>query len=291
MLIKHFLSVSLTLCSYLSFGQNTILWKITNTNSKHTSYLLGSYHLFGSSFVDTYPVIKEKLSSCELVVTETEINRIKIAEYYNSRNYSDTLSSVLSKEDLNFILSLFKTRGINIFKFTPGELYMKLLSYYPKYKCKELSETDSLTMDEYVQFLGSQYQKHLYYFETDLFQLSILSEISKQYDWPYFKNIIPTVLAKYKDEHPNKNSCALVKQYASLKLDYHFEDTCNVLEAGNINDVVLRDRNAEWMKKLPNLLDEQNCFITVGLLHLYNKCGLIQQLQILGYNIEPVKLK
>ncbi len=291
MLIKYFLSLSLTLSCYLSFGQNTILWKITNTNSKYTSYLLGSNHLFGSSIVDSYPIIKEKLSSSDLVITETEINRIKIAEYYNSRNYLDTLSSILSKEDLNFVVSVLKTRGINVLKLTPGELYMKLLNYYPKYKCKELSETDSLTMDEYVQFLGSQYQKRLYYFETDLFQLSILSEVSKQYDWPFFKNIIPTVLAKYKNENPTKNSCALVKQYASLKFNYRFEDTCNFLKGGNINDFVLRDRNEEWIKKLPNLLDQQNCFITIGLFHLYNKCGLIQRLQMLGYSIEPVKLK
>ncbi len=289
--MKYFLSVCLTLCCHLSFGQNTILWKITNANSKYTSYLLGSNHLFGSSFVDSYPIIKEKLSSCDLVITETEINRIKIAEYYNSRNYLDTLSSILSKEDLNFVSSIFKSKGINVLKLTPGELYIKLLNYVPKYKCKELFQTDSLTMDEYVQFLGSQYQKGLYYFETDLFQVSILSGVFKQYDWPFFKAIIPSVLAKYKEESTNKNSCAFVKQYASLSLHYMLEDTCNLLKGTNVNDLVLRDRNNEWMKKLPSLLDQQNCFVTVGLLHLYNKCGIIEQLKMLGYIVEPVKMK
>ena len=289
--MKFFLSFSLILCCYLSFGQNTILWKITNTNNKYISYLLGSNHLFGSSFVDSYPIIKEKLSLCDLVITETEINRIKIAEHYNSRNYVDTLSSVLSKEDLNFVFSIFKSSGINVLKLTPGELYMKLLSYVPKYKCKELSQNDSLTMDEYVQFLGTKYQKGLYYFETDLYQLSILSELSKQYDWPFFRNIIPSVLDKYKNENTNKNSCVLVKQYASVRLDYMFKDTCNFLKGTNINNFVLQNRNEEWMKKLPNLLDQQNCFVTVGLFHLYNKCGLIQQLKMLGYSVEPVKLE
>ncbi len=218
MLIKYILSVWLTLCCQLLFGQNTILWKIRNANSNYISYLLGSNHLFGSSFVDSYPIIKEKLSSCDLVITETEINRIKIAEYYNSRNYLDTLSSVLSKEDLNFVSNIFKSKGINVLKLTPGELYIKLLNYFPKYKCKELIQTDSLTMDEYVQYLGSKYQKSLYYFETDLFQVSILNGVFKQYDWPYFKAIIPSGLAKYKKGNTNKNTCAFVKQYASLRL-------------------------------------------------------------------------
>ncbi len=69
------------------------------------------------------------------------------------------------------------------------------------------------------------------------------------------------------------------------------EDTCNLLKGTNVNDAILRDRNNEWMKKLPSLLDQQNCFITVGLFHLYNKCGLIEQLKMLGYIVEPVKMK
>ncbi|MGG9962265.1 TraB/GumN family protein [Ferruginibacter sp. SUN106] len=273
------------------FAQNTVLWKLTKEGSTYTSYLLGSQHLFGSSFIETYPVIKENLLSCDIVITETPINRAAIAQRYNDRNYADTLSTIISKDEFNFIDSILKKSAINIRKLTPGELYMKLLSAYPKYRCQDILKNDSLTMDEYVQFLGSRQQKHLYYLETDSFQMGILTAISKEYDWSFFKASLPAILAKYKNDRAIDNPCAPISLYASFKLSYNFKEECNFLKGGNTNDIILRDRNAAWMKKLPQLLDQQNCFITVGLFHLYNQCGIIQQLKMLGYKVEPVKLK
>jgi uncharacterized protein YbaP (TraB family) len=38
-------------------------------------------------------------------------------------------------------------------------------------------------------------------------------------------------------------------------------------------------------------LETNNCFVTIGLFHLYNKCGLIEKLKEEGFVITPVILK
>lgn len=150
-----------------------MLWKVTNFNSKDISCLLGTYHQFGESFIDSLPVIKEKLQASDLIITEVKVDRAKWAELYNARPSSDTLSTILSKKDIEFITGILKKGQVDISKYTPGELIAKLQSNFPMTFCTAINKTDKKLMDEYIQLLGSRLQKQLYYFETDSFQIDI----------------------------------------------------------------------------------------------------------------------
>lgn len=290
---KYSLLGFMFVCSSCLFGQNTILWKITNAKNAHISYLVGTYHLFGDSFVDSFPVIKEKLQTTDLVITETKIDRIKVASYYNARPVSDTLLTFLSKDDVDFIANLFRSMGgkVDIGKFTPGELYVKLQALYPKVKCTAIGKGDTYSMDEYSQYLGNMFKKQLYYLETDSFQLEKINQVTSVYDWKFFKKNAPSLIAKYRNDVPNEQLCALANKYASFSIDYKFEDACKLMKNNNQNDDLLKKRNDDWMQKLPELLEKNNCFIAVGLGHLYYKCGIIQQLKKIGYTVEPVEMK
>ncbi|MEI9956342.1 MAG: TraB/GumN family protein [Ferruginibacter sp.] len=112
------------------------MWKITSTKTQTVSYLLGTNHLFGESFVDSFPVIKEKILASNLVITETKMDRDAITASYNTRTSSDSINLVLSKEDINYITELFnKKNTVPLTKFSPGELVIKLQAYYPKFRC------------------------------------------------------------------------------------------------------------------------------------------------------------
>ena len=146
-------------------------------------------------------------------------------------------------------------------------------------------------MDEYVQYLGNLSKKRLYYFETDSLQLEKLTQATSVYDWKFLKKNLPSLIDKYRNDEPDENLCSLANQYASLVIDYKFEGKCDVLKGNNSNEVLVRKRNTDWLPKLKTFLENNNCFIAIGLGHLYNKCGLIQQLREIGYNVEPVKMK
>jgi len=291
--MKQIFFLFFLLLSVFTYGQRTILWKITNNNTRNVSYLLGTNHLFGESFIDSFPVIKEKLQASELIITELNLDRIKIAEYYNARPASDTFFSVLSKEDAAFVTDIVKKRrGLtDISKFTPGEIFLKLQAYYPKFKCSVLNQNDTLAMDEYLQNLCTQLHKKAYYFETDSFQAKALAETSKIIDWKLFKKNVPSLLNKYRSEKPDETPCSLVNQYASFAIEYKFEEDCDLIKNKNANDILIKKRNEDWIQKLSVLLQQNNCFIAVGLGHLLNKCGLIQQIKELGYVTEPVMMK
>src|SRR5882762_6749574 len=109
------LSLSL-LFTVICFGQNqhTILWRVTQPGNEHVSYLLGTYHTFGNTFVESFPAIIITMMSCDVVATESELDKAKATAYYNSLPSSDQLELSVSKEDYAFIDSVFKKSGVDV---------------------------------------------------------------------------------------------------------------------------------------------------------------------------------
>ena len=291
--MKYFLTGIFFLFSAVLMGQNTILWKVTNNTNKNISYLLGTNHLFGESFVDSLSIIKDKLQETDIVITESKSDNGKGYAYYNTRTSSDTLSTILSKDHFDYIINHFKKSmsQVDATKLTPGELFIFLQAGYPKFKCAAINQGDTSAMDDYVQYLGQLNKKSLYYFETDSFQFEKITQITSIYDWKFLKKNLPSLIDKYRNEKTDEKLCSQINQYASLAFDYKFGEKCNFLKANNFNEEIVRKRNADWLPKLKLFLENNNCFIAVGLGHFYNKCGLIQQLREIGYNIEPIKMK
>ena len=79
-------------------------------------------------------------------------------------------------------------------------------------------------------------------------------------------------------------SCEETDWYLNMEMDYQLKQPCR-------NALMLTDRNEKWMKTIKELVETKNCFIAVGLSHLMYECGLINELQNLGYTIEPISVK
>lgn len=55
--------------------------------------------------------------------------------------------------------------------------------------------------------------------------------------------------------------CMLANSYRTFDLDYVFEKECET-------DIIILQRNREWIKVIPDLLKTKNTFIAVGYYHL-----------------------
>jgi hypothetical protein len=237
-------------------------------------------------------VIKEKIKNTDIIITETKMDRLVYKESFKNRPSSDSLFIVLSKEDADYIAGLFRKTTAEISKYTAGELLIKLQTNYPRLRCSVINKKDTLTMDEYTQIIGRRLGKQSYNLETDSFQVGKINGALAKYDWAFFKRNAPLILSLYRNKKTNEVSCYALNQYASFAIDYKFKETCNFLKGTVMtNDEFVKKRNEDWMRQLPGLLEKNNCFIAVGFGHLCNQCGLIKQLESLGYIIEPVSMK
>lgn len=284
--MKLFITL-LILFSYFHsvFGQQTILWSVTDTASGNKSTIIGTFHQFGNSFVDSIPQIKEHLYNSDLAIFESIESDEITQKIINDRDESLEIKKHLKRKDYFYLIKLSSNWKVNIHKLKPVELYWKLESEFIKTKCNTVNINDKWDhLDNYLQFLAEEKNIKTIGLETNKNQLIIIDKTYKSPNWKDKKKKISYLLSQLKSEKINSNKCYLSSKYRIFDLDYLLNTECK-------EGVLLKDRNNEWMQILPTLIKENNCFIAVGLFHLYKKCGLIEQLKNQGFIVKPILLK
>lgn len=271
--------------SHFAIGQNTILWKISDTINNKNSYIVGTFHQFGNSFVDSIPEIKKVLLSSKLAVFESIDNVENTREMIQQRKSSLEIEKRLKKKDLKKLKAIAKDWKVDLYKLKPLEIRWKLQQEFQKTKCKTTKPTDEFDhFDNYLQHLAEENKVEILGLETDSLQLSLIEKENKNPNWKKERKNISAWVNQMTTDKPNMNNCGLANKYRKFDLEYEFEKECE-------NDILILQRNNEWMKIIPNLLRKQNTFIAVGYFHLRKKCGILEQLKEIGFKIEPIKIK
>jgi len=60
-----------TVDGQIKSGLNTVLWKIEDLGSAHTSYLLGTNHFYGEEWLKSYPKIDTLLAASDTFICES----------------------------------------------------------------------------------------------------------------------------------------------------------------------------------------------------------------------------
>ncbi|MBO0340205.1 TraB/GumN family protein [Flagellimonas profundi] len=151
----------LAISSTLVLGQNsnkpffneTVLFKITDTNSDRVSYLFGTHHAFGQTFFDSLVIANQALSSCQILIKENlNIPGHSAEDIINSRPNGIQWNKYLNKEDLNFVNTLFANSPTDYNKMTPTEMYVFLTRHFKQQICLSKEDTDTfLSLDDYMR--------------------------------------------------------------------------------------------------------------------------------------------
>jgi uncharacterized protein YbaP (TraB family) len=262
----------------------TVLFKITNINSTKTSYLFGTHHAFGKLFFDSLTVANKALSSSEILIKENlNIPGHTAEEIINNRKKVVKWSKYLDQKDLMFTKKMFSESPTDFNKMTPTEMYVFLNRHFKQQICLNKSSDDSsLSLDDYIGFKATEQNIKLYGLETIEEQITLINKdvagMPKKIHKKRLSNIIHKIRTK------NTNDCSETNWYSKMEIDYQLDESCR-------NTLILTNRNDKWVKIIEKLLKTNNCFIAVGLSHLMYKCGLINQLQKLGYVVTPIKVK
>lgn len=284
--MKNKLNIILFLTiSNFAIGQNTILWKVTDTINNKTSFLVGTFHQFGNSFVDSIPEIKESLYNSDIAIFESIDNIENTRKMINRREPSLEIEKRLKKKDLKKLKEITKDWQVDLYKLKPLEIRWKLQQEFQKTICKTTNPTDEFDhFDNYLIHLAKENNIELLGLETDSLQLNLIERENNNPEWKKERKNISAWINQMTTKKPNMNYCKLADKYRNLDLDYEFKKECET-------DILIFQRNNDWMKIIPNLLSTKNTFVAVGYFHLRKKCGILEQLKSLGFKIEPIEIK
>ncbi|WKZ74569.1 MAG: TraB/GumN family protein [Vicingaceae bacterium] len=281
--IKYLCIILLSIGSLRCSTQSTILWQITKPNTNDTSYLVGTFHQLGNSFVDSFPAITQSLFHSDLAIFESIDNSDRLLILLNSRPDNFEYKKTLKKSDIVFLEEYSKNWAVHVCKLQPIELLIKLQQEYIKSHCGTIKPNDTFRhFDKYLIHLSELNKIPILGLETDSMQTKDINESAVNFEWKIAKKHIHKILSQIRNPKMNPTICKNAIDYMTFSFNYQFNIAC-----GDSNLII---RNEKWLPVIIDNINSKKTFIAVGLLHLYGNCGLISKIIENGYKIEPLKL-
>lgn len=266
-------------------NDNSLLWEISGNGLKTPSYLFGTYHLVGKSFIDSLGYIEPKFRACKAVVGEAIIDSATSSKVMPMLTLKGTsLDKVYTPAEYKLLSDTFSKvlhANINFYKaFKPAalEVFVTIMI------APQTITANNPGMDAYFQSEGRKLNDKVIGLETAEFQMEVLLNGDLQEQKKHLLYVV---------KHINKERADMQKLYAFYKQqnlqkldDLMNEDDGYTQEE---KDRLVKDRNLKWIGELPAIMAKDASFIVVGSGHLVGEYGLINQLRLKGYTVTAVR--
>lgn len=300
--MRKLLLIATAIIASITYSQAQILYRISGNGLETPSYIVGTYHLAPASFADSIPGMKTAIEGTQQVCGELDMMDAfkpeNAARLMQSQMLPEgtTLSSLLTDEQLERLNKrLLDVMGSNlndeafaaqIDKMTPAALSTTLsLSSYMK---KVESFNPMELIDNYFQMLALQNGKAVKGFETVDFQMGVLfgAPLEKQV------NDLMCMVDHFEDteEMVNLITTAYFSQDLTLieeAMEQESKIDCGTTEEDE--DILINNRNRNWVELMPDMMAEQPTLFVVGAGHLCGEKGVLKLLEKAGYTIEGMK--
>lgn len=267
----------------ISFAKEpkALIWKITKSDIKQTSYLMGTIHISDSDVLDFFNKYRTStFDSCELVALEINLDAAVFEGIFEmlvaSPDYQ--ITDYLSNEDYEKLSAWLKNEhGMKLSRFEkikPIFFYFLINDFGP-------GSNDQVFLDAYIYNLAKETNKEQVGLERAIDQVSAFDDI------PY-KDQFDLLLASLDSKKQNTKAYnKLLKAY--LKQDLaKLEKNLSGEMPHSFYEKLIKNRNLNMLEAMLPLIDEKSTFVAVGAGHLIGEDGLIQLLRNKGYKLTPV---
>lgn len=271
--------------------QGQLLWKISGNGLSKDSYLFGTHHLIDKSLIPQFDSIMFLCKQADVVVGELDMKTPGMQKkmMQGSVMKGKKMKDLVSAEDYQLLDTEFKSMmgmGMSVWgSFKP--MFLMSMHQVVLYVRSTGIRKQPVAMDELFQNQA----------RTDKKQVIGLESLQMQMDVLF--NKIPldrqAEILMYEVREKDK----MVAELKQLNEVYVSGDL-NKMQELDVDDesmkpeerrMLVDDRNMNWITLLPAHLEKQSCFVAVGCLHLVGEAGLINQLRLKGYTVEPVRFQ
>lgn len=283
-------------------SQAQILYRISGKGLQKPSYIVGTYHLAPSTFVDSIPGARAAFDAVEQVYGEVDMLETLKPENMEKMQKAmmlpegTTLSTLLDKDQMDRLNALLReVMGVDMTneavaaqldKLSPSTLETQIsLLVYMKNMQGAMDITSMI--DTYFQQEAIKKGKIVGGLETADFQMEVLYGASLE---EQVKSLMCFV-DNFQDgvEMADFITAAYfaqdLEQLEELNLEEQ-EDECSNPES---NEKMIYGRNADWVEKMPAIMKARPTLFVVGAFHLCGERGVLKMLEAQGYTVEGVR--
>ncbi len=265
-------------------NDNTLLWEISGNGLKKPSFLFGTFHLLCKDDIHFSEQLKKAMKSVDEVYMELKLDdpstMLSGMMYMNMKN-GETLESLYTPEEYKRLENYFSdTLKMPMLLFQKAKPYFLVALLYPRMmNCSNPSGVEEALMQ-----IAKEDKKEIKGLETMQFQASVFDSIP--YDWQA-KELLKNIdsFSVYKNEFEK-----MLDFYKSQQMD-SLKTLVGKSEFGSdkYDDLLLKDRNKNWVKQLKEIMKTKSVFVAVGAGHLVGDAGLISLLKKAGYKVVPLE--
>lgn len=263
---------------------NSLLWEVNGNGLDSASYIFGTFHLLCKNDIHFSGQLKQAVKNSRELYLEldmddpsTILGGLTLMNMKDDKKLEDLYKPAEYKRLKDFFLDSLHMSLLMFGNMKPAFLESML---YPKMMpCKTISG-----VEEELMQLAKDDKKEIQGLETMEFQASVFDSI------PYeeqAKELLKTIdsLGTYKLEFDT-----MINVYKSQQLT-KIEALFNKSEFGmeENQDLLLNNRNANWVKQLKSIMKKERVFVAVGAGHLVGEKGLIALLRKEGYSVRPLE--
>lgn len=262
---------------------NSLLWRVSGNGLKQPSYLFGTFHLMCKDDIHFSDQLKTAFNNADKVYMELDMDDpatmlagLLLVNMKDGKKLQQLYSVAAYKRVSSFFSDSLQMPLSFIEHMKP--FFLEALLYPKMMPCKTFSG-----VEEELMKLAKTDKKEIKGFETMEFQSAIFDSI------PYQEQANELIKSIDSLEFNKKEFDTMMAVYKSQRIN-EIENLFSKSESGMEahQDILLNDRNKNWVRQLKNILKDTSVFVAVGAGHLVGKLGLIALLKKEGYTVEPL---
>jgi uncharacterized protein YbaP (TraB family) len=270
--------------------EKSLLWEVSGNGLAKSSYIYGTIHMICKDDASLGDSLIAAIQRSDRVYFEVDMDNLmemlSAIKDFKMRN-DTTLADLLSKEDYEKVKEYMESKS-GLLPFSQLETYKPMLASSLLME-SGIGCEESVAMEQLILEEAKKNKKRIDGLETMSYQASIFDSI------PY--KLQAEQLLKYVNDGGSKSEAD--KQFEEMIEAYKAQDIERLGEfvqtddggLGNYEDILIYNRNRNWVEKLKKLMPEKSLTIAVGAGHLAGEKGLIKLLRKAGYTVKPVKYK
>ena len=272
-------------------NDNTLLWRVSGNGLTKPSYLFGTMHMICASDIQISDSLESAIKNSDKIYLEMNLDdmmgmmmKMVLDPSGLMMRGDTTLQDLLTPEEYKKVKSYFETAGGGMLPFSMIEklkpFFLQAIVAEQGGKCDNMIIMDQLVMEE-----GKKNDKKIDGLETMEYQLGIFDKI------PYKVQAQQLVkMAEEGDKKKEDNGMEiLTNAYRNQELQKLNEMTMMDESVSKYADLLLFNRNVNWVSQLQELMKLNSLVVAVGAGHLPGDKGVINLLRKAGYKVEPVK--
>lgn len=285
----------LSLLTLTSFAQqnkleNTLLWKISGNGLEKPSYLFGTIHMLCKEDAFLSTKLVEAIEKSDRVYLELDMDNLfeMLGVMTKMKMKNDTtLADLLTPEEYKMAKDHFKAKG-SMLPFSVIETYKPLLASSLLME-SSMACDESVAMEQLIMAEAKKKGKTLEGLETMAYQMSIFDSI------PYkiqAQELIKSIAPEKKGDNGEMEFKDMMQAYKEQNLE-KLGEMISKSEEGMMqyDDILLNNRNRNWVEKLKKIMPAKSLVIAVGAGHLPGDEGVIKLLRKEGFIVTPVENK